>query len=173
MMSSIETGRDGSHSPISSEPTASGAHVTKIPPPLYFVVAFLVGIGLDAVAEWNKDSGGWYRWVGIALIVAGAAMVLAAVAAFRSHHTTIIPHRPVSQMVTTGVYRLSRNPMYTGIAIIYLGIVGVTPSWWPLVTLPFALLAVRFLVIRPEETYLSLRAPAEFEAYSSRVRRWL
>src|SRR5450631_950384 len=45
------------------------------------------------------------------------------------HHTTIVPHRAVSALVTTGPYRMTRNPMYTGLAIAYLGGALLSGSW--------------------------------------------
>lgn len=79
----------------------------------------------------------------------------------------------MSTLVTGGVYRLSRNPMYTGLAVFYLGLVLVFGSWWPLLLWPLVIVAVWRLVIRPEERYLSERFGADYTAYRSSVRRWL
>lgn len=84
-----------------------------------------------------------------------------------------MPHRPVSTLVTTGAYRISRNPMYTGLAIAYLGGALLAGSWWPLVTFPLALLAVRGLVIGPEERHLAATFGRTYIDYRTRVRRWL
>lgn len=160
-----------SHAHPASAPL-DGARVVKIPPPAYYVAAFAAGRGLNVLVPWPVDVGA-LRWVGVGVIVAGAALAVAGVVGVTAHRTTIVPHRPVSTLVHTGAYAISRNPMYTGLAIAYVGLALATDSWWPLVTLPCALAAIRWLVIAPEEAYLDRRYPAEFRAYRSRVRRWL
>ncbi len=89
------------------------------------------------------------------------------------HRTTIVPHHEVSALVTTGAYRFSRNPMYTGLALAYSGGALLAGSWWPLANLPVVLLLVRRLVIDPEERYLSVRFGEVYADYRRRVRRWL
>jgi protein-S-isoprenylcysteine O-methyltransferase Ste14 len=79
----------------------------------------------------------------------------------------------VSTLLTTGAYRISRNPMYTGLAIAYLGGAVLAGSWWPLATLPVALLAVRGVLIGPEERYLADQFGQTYIDYRARVRRWL
>ena len=89
------------------------------------------------------------------LLAAGIGLALAGVVAVLRHKTTIVPHRPVSILVTGGPYRISRNPMYTGLA------------------LAFVLLAVLRPAIRPEEDYLTSRYTDAYASYRQRVRRWL
>ena len=87
--------------------------------------------------------------------------------------STIVPHHAVSSLVTTGPYRFSRNPMYAGLAVAHVGGALLAGTWWPLVTLPFAVLAVRQIVIGPEERYLAARFGQVYADYRARVRRWL
>jgi len=100
-------------------------------------------------------------------------LAFAGVATVIRHRTTIVPHHPVATLLTGGVYRLSRNPMYTGLAIAYLGLALLFGSWWPLMLWPLVIVAVRHLVIRPEEQYLTQRFGQTYTDYRSRVRRWL
>lgn len=109
----------------------------------------------------------------VLLLVSGEALALAGVVEVVRHHTTIVPHHAVSALVTTGPYRITRNPMYTGLAIAHLGGALLAGSWWPLATLPFALLAVRRVVIGPEERYLANTFGQPYSDYQTRVRRWL
>ena len=67
----------------------------------------------------------------------------------------------------------SRNPMYTGLAMMVAGGALLAGTWWPLLLLPFALLAVNQLAIKPEETYLGERYGSVYADYRLRVRRWL
>ena len=156
-------------------PHRLGARVFRLPPPLYYGAAFAAGIALRGASVPLAIGGarGAAVAVGVPFVVAGAALALAAVTAVVRHRTTIVPHHEVSALVTTGAYRISRNPMYTALAIAYLGSALLVGSWWPLATLPFALLAVRRVVIEPEERYLAGRFGQAYADYRARVRRWL
>jgi protein-S-isoprenylcysteine O-methyltransferase Ste14 len=100
-------------------------------------------------------------------------LAFSGVAAVIRHRTTIVPHHPVATLLTGGVYRLSRNPMYTGLAVAYLGLALLSGCWWPLALWPLVIVVVRQLVIRPEEHYLTQRFGQTYTDYRSRVRRWL
>ena len=92
---------------------------------------------------------------------------------FLRKRTSIIPNRPATALVTTGVYRFTRNPMYVSLVFLYLAVTLALDSWWPLVFLPLVIVAVDRLVIRREERYLVHAFPGEYAAYRERVRRWL
>jgi protein-S-isoprenylcysteine O-methyltransferase Ste14 len=151
-----------------------GARVPPIPPPLYYGAAFAAGMLLRAAIgplaigarPATAVSGG-------ATLAAGAVLCLAAITAVLRHRTTIVPHHPVTTLITTGAYRLSRNPMYAGLALAYLGATLLAGTWWPLTTLPVALVATQNLVIGPEERYLTEHFGPTYVDYQSRVRRWL
>jgi protein-S-isoprenylcysteine O-methyltransferase Ste14 len=149
-----------------------GARVVFIPPPLYYGLGFAAGMLLDARSP--AHFGGTATLVaGIVVGVVGLALGVAGVAAVVGHHTTIVPHHPVSALLTTGVYRISRNPMYTGLGLVYLGGTLLAGSWWPLLFLPIVLGGVRRLVIAPEEAYLSEAFGVAYATYRTRTRRWL
>jgi protein-S-isoprenylcysteine O-methyltransferase Ste14 len=151
-----------------------GAQVFKIPPPLYYGAAFAAGMVLHAVTvPLAIGARPETAVLGIVGLAAGALLALAGVRDVVRHHTTIVPHHAVSTLVTTGAYRFSRNPMYAGLAIAYVGGALLAGTWWPLVTLPSAVLAVRRVVIDPEERYLTARFGQVYAGYRARVRRWL
>ncbi len=150
-----------------------GARVFPIPPPLYYGAAFAGGMFLHGAVPLEVPGRPTTTLGGAALLIAGLALDAAGVAAVVAHRTTIVPHRPVSKLITTGIYRFSRNPMYTGLAIMVAGGAFLAGTWWPLVLLPLAVLAVRQLAIMPEETYLAERYGPVYADYRLRVRRWL
>ncbi len=151
-----------------------GAQVLRIPPPLYYGAAFATGLLFRrASVPLAIGARPATALLGAVTLAAGAALSLGGVAAVVRHHTTIVPHHAVSTLLTTGVYRISRNPMYTGLAVAYLGGALLAGSWWPLVTLPPALLVVRRVVIDPEERYLAGEFGHTYLDYQARVRRWL
>lgn len=148
--------------------------MVPLPPPLFYGLAFGAGIALHTVTA-PLSIGDHVTRVGIGAMAVGLGVALAGSAAAhaRRHHTTINPHRPVSVLVTDGPFRFSRNPMYTGLAITYVGATLLTDTWWPLITLPAALLALQTLVIVPEERYLTERFERTYGEYAQRTRRWL
>ena len=94
--------------------------------------------------------------LGFGILAVGGGLCIAGIVEVVRHRTTIVPHSVVSRLVTTGAYRVSRNPMYTGLTIVYLGATLLSGTRWPLVTLPWPL-AVYCLVISPEEHILAAR----------------
>lgn len=151
-----------------------GARVFPIPPPLYYAAGFAGGMALRASTDRLGIASGPATAVGGAVVlVGGMAVAMAGVLAVVRHRTTIVPHHPVRTLLTEGIYRRTRNPMYTGLAIAYVGGSLLANSWWPLCLLPLVLLAVRVIVIGPEERYLAEAFGDSFTAYRARTRRWL
>ena len=151
------------------------AFETRIPPP---VITVTFGAAMWVLARY-VSIGRFAEhppWIAaIALFVLGFAVALWGVIAFRVHRTTVNPLRPeqASSLVTGGIYRITRNPMYLGMAIL---LVGWAVALAHLGTLPlvaaFVLTLTRVQII-PEERILQAKFGTEFEAYRRRVRRWI
>lgn len=164
----------GSVASIDQTSPPRGARVSRVPPPLYYAGAFATALlAREVIVPLEMGARSTTRLIGAVAVGAGVLLTLAGVVAVLWHRTTIVPHRPVSVLVTTGAYRISRNPMYTGLAIAYIGGSLLAHTWWPLITLPAALLGLRRLVIDPEELYLSRHFAQAYTDYQQRVRRWL
>ena len=153
--------------------TQHGAHVIPIPPPLYYAAALAGGMAVNSLASLPLGGRPITGIAGAVVTALGLALSFAGVGAVIRHRTTIVPHHPVATLLTGGAYRLSRNPMYTGLAIAYLGLALLFGSWWPLTLWPLVLVTVRQLVIHPEEHYLIQRFGQAYTDYQARVRRWL
>jgi protein-S-isoprenylcysteine O-methyltransferase Ste14 len=151
---------------------ALGADV-RVLPPLLYVVPLLVLWLVHQVVPLTIPGRPAIMWAGWLLALAGVGTSGWGVRTFRRHHTTVIPHHAVSTIVTTGPYRFSRNPMYVGMTVVYVGASLLIASWWPLFALPLIVVAVNRLVIAREETYLRRRFGAAYEDFCARVRRWL
>jgi protein-S-isoprenylcysteine O-methyltransferase Ste14 len=150
-----------------------GARVIVVPPPLYYAAGFVVGLLLHGLAPLPLGGRPATVVAGAVVGALGLALIAGGVRGVIRHRTTIVPHHPVTALVTTGAYRLSRNPMYAGLAILYAGGALLAGSWWPLLVLPAVLAAVRYLVIGPEERYLAERFGDQYDRYRAQVRRWL
>lgn len=147
----------------------------RIPPvALFVVVALLMWAVASWLPSWRIALPGRTVATVLLLLVAGA-IGIAGVRAFDRARTTVDPLRPerASALVTSGIYRRTRNPMYVALAIALL-------AWAFWLAHPLALLGVAAFVawmnryqIAPEERALQALFGAEFERYCSEVRRWL
>ena len=113
------------------------------------------------------------EYIGFALVVIGFLFGLGAVLAFRRARTTLDPYHPVSSIVTSGIYRFSRNPIYFGFLLMVMGIPLNTGTYWGIILAPIFILLCNKLVIEREETYLEEKFGKTYTSYMSSVRRWL
>jgi protein-S-isoprenylcysteine O-methyltransferase Ste14 len=147
----------------------------RVPPvALFVVVALLMWTVASSLPSWRIAFPSRTLATVLLLVVAGA-IGIAGVRAFHRARTTVNPLRPerASALVTSGIYRRTRNPMYVALAIALL-------AWALWLAHPLALLGVAAFVgwmnryqIAPEERALQALFGAEFERYCSEVRRWL
>ena len=146
----------------------------KIPPP---VVAMSVAIAMWGVARATPswDVPALVRWVAVAIAAIGIAFSVSAVIAFRRAKTTINPTTPeaASSLVSWGVYRATRNPMYVGLLLVLVAWAVFLRSGWALLGPPVFVAYTHRFQITPEERALSALFGAEYSAYRARVRRWL
>jgi protein-S-isoprenylcysteine O-methyltransferase Ste14 len=143
------------------------------PPPLIFLGGLLLGYGLEALLPGGSLPLA-VRWVlGGAALVAGLALQTFFITAFSRVGTAVEPWKPTTAIVTTGPYRLTRNPAYLGMALIYTGIALLTDAPWALVPLPVVLAIVDRGVIAREERYLERKFGDEYLGYRRSVRRWV
>jgi protein-S-isoprenylcysteine O-methyltransferase Ste14 len=147
----------------------------RIPPP---VVAALTAVMMWAMA-WLLPLGHVAApgnvHVAIGVAVLGILIGAAALAQFRSARTTVNPMTPDAStaLVAGGVYQVTRNPMYLGMALILLGWALYLSNVAALVGLPiFVLYITRFQIV-PEERALEARFGSAFSAYRQSVRRWI
>ncbi|HEX5214566.1 MAG TPA: isoprenylcysteine carboxylmethyltransferase family protein [Vicinamibacterales bacterium] len=146
------------------------------PPPLLFIAGFLFGWWLDTRLEFlihGTGAGPIQVGLGFVLVGAGFLLMLWGITTFVSARTAVMPMSPARAIVITGPYCFTRNPMYVGLTIAYVGIALLVNMAWPLVTLPAVLIALRLFVIAREERHLRHAFPDAYAAYCARVRRWL
>jgi protein-S-isoprenylcysteine O-methyltransferase Ste14 len=145
------------------------------PPP---AVAGLVALGMWSVAAFGPRltaAAALRLWIAVVLAVTGAAFAVLGIRAFRASRTTVNPLKPelATALVTTGVYRITRNPMYVGMAFVLLAWAVYLGAVLPFAGVAVFVLYITRLQIQPEERVLRTLFGAEYEAYAARVRRWL
>jgi protein-S-isoprenylcysteine O-methyltransferase Ste14 len=142
-------------------------------PPTYLLVALILMALLHFLIPVVKFVPVPWNLLGILPLAAGIALNLLADRDFHQAETTVKPFENSSALVTTGVFRISRNPMYLGYMLILLGVGLLLRSLVPLVVIPvFGYLMAR-VFIRTEERMLQETFGPAWEAYAKRVRRWI
>ena len=147
----------------------------RIPPLLLCGLCLLAIAASHQIFPGASLAPGGLPWLASGLMLLGLAIMLAGALQFRLHKTTLDPRYPerTQQIVTSGIYRITRNPMYLGMAIMLSGL----SSWW--LHLPGYALALAFCVyinrfqIQPEERFLLKQFGENYRAYQQRVRRWI
>jgi protein-S-isoprenylcysteine O-methyltransferase Ste14 len=145
----------------------------KIPPVI--VVLFFAGI-MALIAHYSViDFTVFVAYFAASLVIIGCASCLAGVVSFKLAKTTVNPNKPeqASKLVTSGIYRISRNPMYLGFAFILAGWGVWLSSVWAMLGVVGFIGYLTLFQIMPEERALSKLFGDEFTAYKARVRRWL
>ena len=143
------------------------------PPPVIFVVGLALGLLLDAVLPEADLPDVAAIVVGAALVLAGLLLQARFVQMFKRADTDILPGREASALVTSGVYRFTRNPGYLGMALTVSGVAILADAPWALIVIALTVLVIDRGVIAKEEQYLEERFGEEYRAYCATVRRWI
>ncbi len=143
------------------------------PPPLIYLAFLAIGFGLDALLPSPSLPAALRTALAWALLAIGLVLLAWFVATFRRGGTPVDPYKPTTAVITGGPYRLSRNPGYLGMALVYAGIALLTDAPWALATLVAAVLVIDRGVIAREERYLERRFGDEYLQYKARTRRWV
>jgi len=145
----------------------------RLIPPIWLLVSLIAIYAIDrflpAITLYARP---WTRF-GYAVMVFGFLIVLYCATQFRKNKTTIHPGHTPSTLMTTGIYRLSRNPIYLAMAIILLGAALTTAN---LVTflIPFIFIGIiTELFIKPEERILAQEFGEPYAQYQHQTRRWI
>lgn len=141
-----------------------------------FGIPFLIGIALQLALPIVFPSGLLTPAiipVGAALIVIGAGLVVLARRQFAQHGQPTDPGRPTSQLITTGVFSRSRNPLYLGGICVLVGLALALRLTWVLILLIPALVVCHYVLVVPEERYLAATFGEDYRAYAASVHRWI
>ncbi len=148
-----------------------------VPPPLIYVGFLLLGVALNygwPMAVVGADLSTQLRFIIVAVFgLSGLTIASAGFLQLRRAGTELRPDRPTTALVTGGIYRHSRNPLYVSLALIYVALALAADNWWALVLILPTLALIRTGVIAREEAYLERKVGDAYCDYKARVRRWL
>ncbi len=142
-------------------------------PPVWLLLAIIVIFICNEFYPGARFTSLAWQLVGGALILVGLYLLVSANGLFMRAGTEVIPFRPVSSLVTTGVYRRTRNPMYLGMVAVLLGLAITVGAATAMLVPPVFVAIIEWRFIRPEEAMLREAFPGEYPQYCARVRRWL
>jgi protein-S-isoprenylcysteine O-methyltransferase Ste14 len=141
-----------------------------------FGIPFLISLALQWIVPLSLPQGILRRAlipVGAVLFIAGIALVVLARREFARYGQSTEPGNPISKIVMTGVFAISRNPLYLGIVSTLTGTGLALNFLWILVLLIPAIFFCQYILITPEEAYLQKKFGKGYLAYTNSVHRWL
>jgi protein-S-isoprenylcysteine O-methyltransferase Ste14 len=162
--------------PVGQHSTDTGTAGVIARPPLLFLGALLIGFVLDWLLPLPLSLAGTdlARWiVGGVLILVGLAFFVAGIRNFTGAGTPVPTNEPTRALVTSGVHGRTRNPIYLGMFLVYVGIGVAAGSPWVLILVVPLSITIRYGVVAREEAYLERRFGVAYREYKERVRRWL
>lgn len=144
-----------------------------VPPPMIYLGV----LGLGLLLEWFWPTQVPNRplavTVGSVLLVCGVVGLIAAIRTLLRSQTTINPYKSTTTIVSDGLFRFSRNPIYVSDMLLYLGLGCVLNTWWALGLSPVVIWIMNIGVIAHEEAYLARKFGNDYLLYKQQVRRWL
>lgn len=162
---------------VSSSGIEKDAAAVRIFPPGVPLVTVIVGSVLEYI--WPVDlifvpDAPYRYWISGAIILVSIFFLgFRAVLMMRRSGQSENPYKKTTQIIETGPYRVTRNPMYLQMVLICVGFAVLFANFWILVLTPVCGLLLHFLVILPEEVYLERKFGKAYLDYKKRVRRWL
>jgi protein-S-isoprenylcysteine O-methyltransferase Ste14 len=141
-----------------------------------FGIPFLISIVLHFIIPFSLVQGILRQVlisIGIVLIITGVGVAVLARCEFVHHSQPTDPGHPTTRIIQTGVFAVSRNPLYLASVMIFLGLTLALNMPWGLITLIASIILCHYVLIIPEERYLTAKFGKEYEDYAASVHRWL
>ena len=146
-----------------------------IPPPLIYVAVFVIAVflqkktGIDHSLFQTRS----ILFTSILFFVPALYFLIRILNQFIRTRNTVVTIKAAESLQITGIYKITRNPMYVSLVLVYLGLTCLIGNWWNIILLPLLLLVVQEYVIKREEKYLARKFGNEYMDYRQHVRRWL
>jgi protein-S-isoprenylcysteine O-methyltransferase Ste14 len=147
----------------------------KIPPPIVAAIIATAMWGISSLEPALPLAPAMRQFLAATLAIVGVSFDLLGLLAFRRSRTTINPMKPskASALVTGGIYRVTRNPMYVGLALLLSAWAMHLSMLWPFLGPALFVIYMNRFQIGPEERVMRGKFGEQYAAYAARVRRWL
>jgi len=146
-----------------------------LPPPLIYAAVFFLSLFVQSKMAIDSSFFGTQnaKIAGYILIAISLFFIVPALIKFARSKNTLMTIRPASSLQITGIYAVSRNPMYMGLLILYSGIAFLKGNLWTFIFIPLIIIIMQAYVIRGEENYLLRAFGEQYVVYKKKVRRWI
>ncbi|MCO5237853.1 MAG: isoprenylcysteine carboxylmethyltransferase family protein [Chitinophagaceae bacterium] len=160
---------------MSSKINKSRGPGVYIPPPLLYVLIFILAIFIQKKVTISDTlfHTTAVKIVGVIFLIVASFFLFRSLRQFFLTKNTVVLIKPASSLQTTGIYSVTRNPMYVGLALVYLGITCFIGNWWNVIFFPLLLIVIQEYIIKREEKYLEIEFGQEYNVYKQKVKRWL
>ena len=145
----------------------------KVVPPVYVLISILVILLLHFAVPGPRIIPKPWNLLGLLPVALGLASAVTAIRTFRRAGTSPEPFHEASALVTSGIYRISRNPIYLGFLLALFGVAVLLRSLSPYLVLVGYVILIERNVIRFEERMLAEKFGAQWVEYEKRTRRWI
>ena len=145
----------------------------KTPPPLIFLGFGLFGIVLHYLKPLTITGPSWLVYLGMLILISSFLGFGYMVNFYKKNETEIEPTKTTSKIITSGLYRYSRNPVYLISCAGPIGLGFLFLTYWAMFAFIPALIVVYFTAVKKEEQYLGKKFGHEYLDYKKKVRRWL
>lgn len=145
----------------------------KIVPPIYFLSALILMAALHLFLPVTRLIAPPFTYLGVLLVVLGLGVAVVAARAFDVVGTPVVPFVKSKVLVTDGLYRITRNPMYLGMVLVLFGAWVLFGTLSPVVPIPIFALIIDRNFVQGEERFLEEIFGEPYREYRRRVRRWL
>ncbi len=160
---------------MTSETEGSDGAAVRFPPPFVPLIALVLGVVVDLwLLPLSIPLAGGVRY-GVAglLLGLGALLMAGAFGLFRKTGQDPKPWESTPEIISTGIYRFTRNPMYVSMGLLQAGIGVALANGWVILLVPVVWVVIYFIAIRHEEAYLEGKFGNVYTEYKESVRRWL
>jgi protein-S-isoprenylcysteine O-methyltransferase Ste14 len=158
------------------KPASAADRANSFPWPPVLLAAAVLGawaLGRFAPLAWPGMDDTPARAMGLIIGALGLVLIFLGVLTLRRHETTVMPDKAASELVTSGPYRIFRNPIYLGEVMALFGVAELTKNIWFVLAAGLFGLLVTALQILPEERHLEARFGEAYRDYKRRARRWI
>ena len=154
--------------------TKSNEHAgIRVPAPILAMIHITMAVLLGWLAPLPIPAPMFIQWIGVGFAALGFVLGVLALVEFRRVRAALDPKKPTKILVTSGVYRFTRNPTYLGFVFMLIGLPLTVGTYWGVVLIWPLVVFMNNLIIKHEEAYLEKEFKSQYVDYRSHVRRWL
>ena len=153
--------------------TKSDSSGAIAPPPVIALVMVAVGVVLGVLWPVEIIPAPWQYVAGIPIMAGAGLLVASAFRLFQRAKTPVPTYRMPTALVTSGVYRFTRNPIYLSMVLLMIGLAVTFDNIWLLALTAVFQQIIRWGVIAREEPFLEAKFGDDYHAFKQRTRRWI